>query len=258
MSKEKMSVWDLPFATKEEREEDERSYKEDESVLKEFYQAARNKDTNKLQEKIEIIEKLPFLTQKRTSNIFPNTYESRPWKARDLDEKELMLTEMNEEIHPYLTKFFDIAVRENMTKMVGLMDDFPRHDGNYEIALWLEEYAKTSVLLQNQGKEICVPETFEEYPILKQFVYEEVHKIKKVNDSGFDKNEEKEQTEIGRQIEKVRRRLQSNTVSGVVVADEIAEDMINGKEKRTITREVGKELSDKIKKEYALSKKQKE
>ena len=64
------------------------------------------------------------------------------------------------------------------------------------------------------------------------------------------------QTRIAKSKERLKNKPKSTNLSGVAVADKIAEDMIKGKEKRTITREVGKELSDKIKKEYALNKKQ--
>lgn len=63
---------------------------------------------------------------------------------------------------------------------------------------------------------------------------------------------------INTELKKAREKVRKRNISGTVVADKIAEEMISGKEKRTITREVGKELADKYKREYALSKKQKE
>ena len=71
-------------------------------------------------------------------------------------------------------------------------------------------------------------------------------------------NVKNEKNNVSVKLEEARQKARNKKLSGTVVADKIAEDMISGKEKRTITREVGKELSDKIKKEYALSKKQKE
>ncbi|MBP5698287.1 MAG: hypothetical protein J6W96_02020 [Alphaproteobacteria bacterium] len=46
-------------------------------------------------------------------------------------------------------------------------------------------------------------------------------------------------------------------ISGVVVADEIAKDVISGKEKRTITPKVGKELREKMMRERYSKKKEK-
>ncbi len=63
------------------------------------------------------------------------------------------------------------------------------------------------------------------------------------------KQQKNGKTEIGRQIEKVRRRMQTNTISGTVVADKIVDDMKKGK---VITPKIGKELAAKYKKEYAL------
>ena len=89
--------------------------------------------------------------------------------------------------------------------------------------------------------------------------------ISYINDLKNNKSENTYTTDIELRKKEIRARLKKqeltdngSKVSGVAVADKIAEDMISGKEKRTTTREVGKELSDKIKKEYALSKKQKE
>lgn len=73
------------------------------------------------------------------------------------------------------------------------------------------------------------------------------------------KHTEFHRQDIDKELKRARDRLENsrNTLSGIVIADKIAEEMISGKEKRTITREVGKELADKYKREYALSKKQK-
>ena len=252
-----------------EWEKDKVDYEKDSKILEEFYDAANKKDTDKLKEKIKIIETLPFFKVKGVrikgdDTLLSPYYYSRPCKAEALDRRELVLTKTNEKIHPYLVRFFDVAVRENMTEE-GQLRDFqsnvpamPAYDGNYEIALWLKEYAKTSVLLEEQGKEICVPKTFEEYPFLKQFLDKEVENVRKDTKFLEHAKEAEKLVSFCQRLEEVRERLESRTVSGTVVADKIAEDMISGKEKRTITRDVGKELSDKIKNEYVLNKKQNE
>lgn len=62
--------------------------------------------------------------------------------------------------------------------------------------------------------------------------------------------------DMGKRLEKARRRIKSEQISGVVVADKIAEDIISGRETRTVTYEVGRELSDKYKRKYALSRRE--
>lgn len=63
----------------------------------------------------------------------------------------------------------------------------------------------------------------------------------------------KRKKEMKRHLEEVRSRLPEDRVSGTVVANHIADDVIAGKERRTITREVGAELARKKRKELAKS-----
>lgn len=173
----------------EEYKKDSANIEKDRIILKEFYKAVKIQDKNKAEEQIKKIKELPFLTYKKDICVHTEDgmtilgYQSRPWKARDLDRKELKITETNEEMHPYLAEFFDIAVRENMTKMDGMLDNFKNYDfqhfarndeclydGNWEICKWLNKYAKTAVLFEQQGKKVVEPQTLQEYPSLKEYV----------------------------------------------------------------------------------------
>ncbi|MBR1914876.1 MAG: hypothetical protein IJ830_00345 [Alphaproteobacteria bacterium] len=157
-------------------------YEEDQKILDEFYEAAKNNDANKAKERIDTIKELPFLTYKDVflslEKGYIHGYYSRPWKARALNKPELAITEKNEEMHPFLADFFDFAVHENMTRIDGMLDEFKQQmaegytscvfDGNYEICIWLDKYAETAVLFEAQGKKIIEPKTFKKYPCLKQ------------------------------------------------------------------------------------------
>lgn len=65
------------------------------------------------------------------------------------------------------------------------------------------------------------------------------------------KNEGKKEKVWKWKKERIRTRLAKarEGLSGVAVADRIAEDKISGKEKRTVTSEIGAELAAKIRKE---------
>ena len=182
-----------PIATEAEYREDDIISKEHRRILKDFCKSVKIQDVDKAKEQIEVIKTLPWLVCKdgpRSLGVM--NYQSRPWKARFLDQTELNISKTNEEVHPYLADFFDIAVRENMTRFDDwMLDDFkkaasftndtrpqfaktPRYDGNYEIAYWLNGYALTSIIFEKQGKKLIEPKTFEEYPCLKQYVENEI------------------------------------------------------------------------------------
>ena len=178
----------------EEYKEDMIISKEHRKILQEFYEAIRIQDKNKAKKQIAKIKELPFLTHKKDVYVHLEdggtvvSYQSRPWKARDLDRNELGMSEKNEKMHSYLAEFFDVAVRENMTRFGDwMLNDFkesaskgrtPSYDGNYEIAGWLRKYAETAVLFEEQGKKIIEPQTFREYPCLKEYMEHKIEYVK--------------------------------------------------------------------------------
>ncbi len=166
------------------------SFENDKKLLQDVVEYAGGRSNMSEKECLEIIRNMPMLKRHNEWE-----HHNTPWKAHwYIDREEMMPTTANEKVHPVLKEFFDVTVRENMTvydemlpsfkEMVAkgrchfLEDSFYQWDGNDEITKWLKEYAKTAFFLEKQGKEIFVPETFTEYPCLKQFVDEEIEYVK--------------------------------------------------------------------------------
>lgn len=180
------------IATEAEYERDKIQVEEHSKAIKSFCESIKALDADKAKEQIEVIKTFPFLVCKEgPRSLGVHSYCSEPWKACYLGIPELAIQETNEKMHPFLADFFDIAVRENMTCMNDMLNDFqkaasftndtrprfaktPRYDGNYEIASWLNSYAVTSITFEKEGKKLIEPKTFEEYPCLKQYVENEI------------------------------------------------------------------------------------
>ena len=233
---------------------------EQRKALTSFFDAIVLKNTNEAEEQLKTMENLSWNCEHKTAHVgmVIMEYQTKPWMARYLDDRDLMIKETNEKMHPYLAKFFDIAVRQNMT-ISDMLEDFkrtangtncprrpefnhtPKYDGNYEIVGWLDEYAKTMVTFNKQSKTIVEPETFKEYPCLKQYVD---YKLA--------------QARIAKNKERLKNEPKLKGKSGVVIADEIAKRQLSGEEKRVITPKVGKELRQEIMKEMNNKKGQRE
>ena len=110
------------------------------------------------------------------------------WKGDDVSF--FSPTVDNEVVHDFIVKAFDIAVRENMTMGYyygeyggNFYDEFKKYasaeeflswghyagDGCFAIARFLDSYRETKIELVKQGKTILEPETFKEFPELKDY-----------------------------------------------------------------------------------------
>ncbi len=155
-------------------------FEEQRQTLLKFTDALKENDANAARKYLDKVSQFPTMKDynRERGNI--------AWKAHFVD---LMVPALeHESMHPYIKAFFDIAVREDMN--IRFPDYWDRRydkplsrremenyvyggrfpstsEGAHDTALFLEHYRRTKEKLAKEGREIFVPNTFEEYPFLK-------------------------------------------------------------------------------------------
>lgn len=157
------------------------NFEEQRQILLNFNKAVKQDDSRSAKECLAKIKEFPSMRNYDTDR------RNIPWKAHCIDFMGGLAIE-NKAMHPYIKEIFDIAVREDMNIKFPSWDEgydkplsrrdmedyvhggrFPStSEGAHDTAWFLEKYyRKAKEKLASEGSKIFVPETFEEYPFLK-------------------------------------------------------------------------------------------
>ena len=113
-------------------------------------------------------------------------------KADFLGDSRIQPTAQNEKMHPYISKFFDLAVYESkeMRFIESWEDAHQRENSGYSrqgyidhlqkssndgILKWMQSYKSLAAEFSAKGKEIFIPESFLRYAELEKFAFNTIH-----------------------------------------------------------------------------------